>query len=192
MKTNVLLGITGSIAAYKAADIASQLTRRGCSVTAVMTADAQEFITPLTLQTLTRNPVVAGLYDEKQNWRPGHIQLADSADLLLIAPATANLLAKLAAGMADDALTAIALATRAPILHAPAMNGHMWAHPATVRNVETLTGWGHRFIGPDTGMLACGYEGAGRLWPVEKIVEQAWHLLGAVENNPGNGEMRLD
>jgi phosphopantothenoylcysteine decarboxylase len=179
MKKNVILGITGSIAAYKAADLASQLTKAGHSVTAVMTADAQEFITPLTLQTLTRNPVVAGLYDEKQSWRPGHIQLADSADLLLIAPATANILAKLANGLADDALTAIALATRAPVLHAPAMNGKMWAHPATVRNVETLLGWGHQFIGPDDGMLACGYEGTGRLWPVDGIAVRALEILAA-------------
>jgi phosphopantothenoylcysteine synthetase/decarboxylase len=177
MKTNVILGITGSIAAYKAAEIASQLTKHGCSVTAVMTADAQEFITPLTLQTLTRNPVVGSLYDEKQSWRPGHIQLADSADLLLIAPATANVLARMAAGLADDALTAIALATRAPVLHAPAMNGHMWEHPATVRNVDVLRAWGHHFIGPEEGMLACGYEGAGRLWPVEGIVQRALELL---------------
>jgi phosphopantothenoylcysteine decarboxylase len=176
---NILLGITGSIAAYKAADVASLLTKAGHTVTAVMTADAQEFITPLTLQVLTRQPVVTGLYDEKQNWRPGHIQLADSADLLLIAPATANVLAKLAAGIADDALTAIALATRAPILHAPAMNGKMWSHPATVRNVETLRSWGHHFIGPDDGLLACGYEGTGRLWPVEGIVQRAQQLLAA-------------
>lgn len=177
MKKNILLGITGSIAAYKAADVASLLTKAGHSVTAIMTTDAQEFITPLTLQTLTRNPVVAGLYDEKQSWRPGHIQLADSADLLLIAPATANVFARLAAGLADDALTAIALATRAPILHAPAMNGKMWSHPATVRNVATLHAWGHHFIGPDDGMLACGYEGTGRLWPVDGIVQRALELL---------------
>jgi phosphopantothenoylcysteine decarboxylase len=176
---NIILGITGSIAAYKAADVASLLTKAGHIVTAVMTADAQEFITPLTLQVLTRQPVVTGLYDEKQSWRPGHIQLADSADLLLIAPATANVLAKIAAGIADDALTAIALATRAPILHAPAMNGKMWTHPATVRNVETLRSWGHHFIGPDDGLLACGYEGTGRLWPVEGIVQRAGELLAA-------------
>jgi phosphopantothenoylcysteine decarboxylase len=178
MNQNVLLGITGSIAAWKAADIAGLLTKSGCSVTAVMTADAQEFITPLTLQTVTRNPVVTSLYDEKQSWRPGHIQLADSASLLLIAPATANILAKLAAGIADDVLTAIALATRAPILHAPAMNGHMWEHPATARNVEILRAWGHHFIGPDDGMLACGYEGTGRLWAVEGIAKRAMELLG--------------
>lgn len=179
MKKNIILGITGSIAAYKAADLASLLTKAGHSVTAVMTADAQEFITPLTIQTLTRNPVVAGLYDEKQSWRPGHIHLADSADLLLIAPATANVLAKLANGLADDALTAIALATRAPILHAPAMNGKMWSHPATVRNVATLRDWGHQFIGPDDGLLACGYEGTGRLWPVDGIAARALEILAA-------------
>ena len=178
MKPRVLLGITGSIAAYKAADLASQLTKLGCEVTAVMTTDAQEFITPLTIQVLTKNPVVTGLYDEKQSWRPGHIHLADNADLVLIAPATANILAKLAAGTSDDALSAICLATRAPILHAPAMNGKMWSHPATVRNVATLTEWGHQFIGPEAGLLACGYEGLGRLWPVEGIVERVMELLG--------------
>jgi phosphopantothenoylcysteine synthetase/decarboxylase len=174
---NVLLGITGSIAAYKAADAASLLVKRGCAVTAVMTRDAQEFIAPLTLQTLTRSPVVTSLYDEKESWRPGHIQLADAAQLLLIAPATANILAKMAAGIADDALSAIALATRAPILLAPAMNGKMWDHPATQRNVRTLQAWGHQFVGPSEGMLACGYEGIGRLAPVEEIVDRAMAIL---------------
>jgi phosphopantothenoylcysteine decarboxylase len=175
---NIVLGITGSIAAYKAADLASQLTKQGHAVTAVMTADAQQFITPLTLQTLTKRPVVAGLYDEKESWRPGHIQLADEADLILIAPATANTLAKLAHGIADDTLTAIALATRAPFLHAPAMNGKMWLHPATQANVATLKGWGHHFIGPEDGMLACGYEGVGRLWPVQGILDRVKEVLG--------------
>lgn len=175
---NILLGITGSIAAYKAAELASQLMKRGAQVNVVMTRDAQEFITPLTLQTLTRRPVLTNLYDEKESWRPGHIQLADEADLILIAPATANTLAKLANGLADDALSAIALATKAPFLHAPAMNGKMWLHPATQRNVETLKSWGHQFIGPEEGMLACGYEGVGRLWPVEGIVECALEILG--------------
>lgn len=179
MKPNprVILGITGSIAAYKAADLASQLTKRGCDVTAVMTQDAQEFITPLTLQVLTKNPVVTGLYDEKQSWRPGHIELADRADLILVAPATANILAKLAAGIADDALTAICLATRAPFLHAPAMNGKMWDHPATRRNVRTLTEWGHAFTGPAEGMLACGYEGTGRMDEISVIADRAWEIL---------------
>ncbi len=185
MKPNVLLGITGSIAAYKAAELASLLSKRGCNVTAVMTADAQEFITPLTIQVLTQNPVVTGLYDEKQSWRPGHIQLADGADLVVVAPASANILAKLAHGLADDALSAICLATRAPILHAPAMNGKMWSHPATVRNVATLTEWGYHFIGPEAGLLACGYEGLGRLWPVEGIVERIMELLAGRPETSG-------
>lgn len=175
---NILLGVSGSIAAYKAADIASGLVKLGHNVTCVMTKDAQEFVTPLVLQTLSKNPVVTGLYDEKESWRPGHIKLADDADLVLIAPATANLLAKLANGIADDVLTAICLATPARFLIAPAMNGKMWTHPATQRNAETITGFGrHEFIGPDEGMLSCGYEGIGRLWPTEGIVERAHAIL---------------
>jgi phosphopantothenoylcysteine decarboxylase/phosphopantothenate--cysteine ligase len=174
----VLLGITGSIAAYKAADIASQLVRQGCEVTCILTKEAQQFVTPLTLQVLSKQPVVTDLFDEKESWRPTHIQLADGADLLLIAPATANVLAALAHGFANDALTSIALATRAPILIAPAMNGKMWSHAATQQNVATLKSRGCHFIGPDDGMLACGYEGAGRLWPVEKVVAEAIERLG--------------
>jgi len=138
----------------------------------VMTTGATQFITPLTLQTLSRHPVTTSIFDEKSSWHPGHIELADSADLLLIAPATADIIAKLAHGFADDALTAIALATAAPLL-APAMNGKMWLHPATVANVETLRRRGADFIGPEEGMLACGYEGIGRLWPVDEIVAKA-------------------
>lgn len=174
---NVVLGVSGSIAAYRAADIASQLTKRGCEVHVVMTHDAQEFITPLTLQVLSKHPVTTSLYDEKQSWHPGHIELADNADLLLVAPATANVVAKFALGLADDTLSAIALATRAPILMAPAMNGKMWTHPATEQNAATLRSRGVEFIGPEEGMLACGYEGIGRLWPVEGIVEKAMAML---------------
>jgi phosphopantothenoylcysteine decarboxylase len=173
----ILLGVSGSIAAYKAADLASGLTKLGHSVTVVMTADATQFITPMTLQVLSKNPVVAGLYDEKESWRPGHIELADEADLLLVAPATANQVAKFANGIADDVLGAIHLATRAPILLAPAMNGKMWQHPATQDNIERLKSREVRFIGPEEGMLACGYEGIGRLWPVEGIIEAAEELL---------------
>ncbi len=174
---SILLGVTGSIAAYKAADLASQLTKQGHSVTVVMTADAAEFITPLTLQVLSKNAVVTGLYDEKESWRPGHIALADEADLLLVAPATANCIAKFANGIADDALSAIYLATPAPTLLAPAMNGKMWLHPATTDNAERLRARGVHFIGPEEGMLACGYEGIGRLWPVEGIVDAAESVL---------------
>lgn len=175
----IVLGVTGSIAAHKAADLASLLTKSGFSVHVVMTADAQRFITPVPFKTLSRNPVITGLYDDAEGWKPQHIELADSADLLLLAPATANVIAKLAAGIADDALTCIALALnpQARVVIAPAMNGKMWQHPATKQNVETLKGRGAEFIGPEEGLLSCGYEGIGRLWPVEKIAQRAVDLL---------------
>jgi phosphopantothenoylcysteine decarboxylase len=176
----VVLGVTGSIAAHRAADLTSQLTKSGCDVRVVLTLDAQKFITPLPFKTLSRNPVVTELYDEEGGWKPMHIKLADEADLLLIAPATANNLAKLAHGLADDALTCIALALRpgARLLIAPAMNGKMWLHPATQQNVALLRKRGAEFIGPEEGMLSCGYEGLGRLWPVEKIAARTLELLG--------------
>ena len=176
---NIVLGVTGSIAAHKAADLASGLTKQKCNVRVVMTPDAQRFITPLPFKTLSRNPVVTDLYDEEEGWKPTHIRLADEADLLLIAPATANVIAKLAHGLANDALSGIALALnpKAKTLIAPAMNGKMWLHPATQQNVATLKQRGVEFIGPEAGMLACGYEGLGRLWPVEKIAERALELM---------------
>ncbi len=173
----VVLGVTGSIAAYKAAELTSLLVKQGHTVFVVMTSDAAEFITPLTLQTLSKNPVITSFYDEKENWRPGHIALADRANLLLIAPATAHVIAELAHGFAAHPLAAIALATRAPILMAPAMNGKMWEHTATQENVATLTTRGVEFIGPEAGMLACGYEGIGRLWKVDEIAFRAEFLL---------------
>lgn len=175
----VILGVTGSIAAYKAVDLASLLVKQGCDVRVVLTADALRFITPLPFKTLSRRRVVTDLYDEEEGWKPSHIELADSANLLLIAPATANVLAKMAHGLADDALTCIALALNpeAKLLVAPAMNGKMWLHPATQRNVETLRERGVEFIGPDKGMLSCGYEGVGRLWEIEKIGLRALEML---------------
>ena len=178
----VVLGVTGSIAAYKSAELASLLVKQGHDVFVVMTHDATEFITPLTLQTLSKNPVTTSFYDEKENWRPGHIELADRADLLLIAPATAHVIAELAHGLASHPLAAIALATRAPILIAPAMNGKMWEHPATQENVEKLKARGVEFIGPEEGMLACGYEGVGRLWKVDDIAFRAEFLLARQDN----------
>src|SRR5437868_10526634 len=178
----IVLGVTGSIAAYKSAELASLLVKQNHNVFVVMTEDAVEFITPLTLQTLSKNPVMTGFYNEKENWRPGHIELADEADLLLIAPATANIIAELAHGLASRPLAAIALATRAPILVAPAMNGKMWLHSATIENVETLKSRGVEFIGPEEGMLACGYEGLGRLWKVDDIAFRAEFLLARQEN----------
>lgn len=180
MSKTIVLGVTGSIAAHKAVDIASLLAKAGHSVHVVMTADAQRFITPLPFKTLSRHPVVTDLYDEEEGWKPTHITLADSADLLLVAPATANVLAKMANGIADDALTCIALAIQpaAKVLVAPAMNGKMWQHPATQENVATLKRRGVQFVGPDSGMLSCGYEGVGRLETVEEIVRRTSELLG--------------
>lgn len=179
-KRTVVLGVTGSIAAYKSAEIASFLCKSGHEVFVVMTRSAAEFITPLTLATLSRNPVLRDLSEEQEGgWRPGHIELADRADLLLVAPASADSIARLANGFADDALGAVALATRAPLLIAPAMNGKMWEHPATRANTETLKTRGATFVGPAEGMLACGYEGTGRLADVAEIVAHAGKILAA-------------
>src|ERR1051325_6089895 len=181
MGKNIVLGVTGSIAAYKAADLTSMLTKQGCEVHVVLTSDALKFITPVPFKTLSRNPVVTDLYDEEEGWQPTHIKLADEASLLLVAPATANTIAKLAQGIADDALTCIALALnpKAKILIAPAMNGKMWLHSATQQNVATIRSRGAEFIGPDDGLLSCGYEGIGRLWPVEKVAARALKLVGS-------------
>ena len=175
----VVLGVTGSIAAHKAVDLASQLTKRGCEVRVVMTAEAQRFVTAVPFKTLSRHPVVTDLYADGDAWEPGHIKLADEADLLLVAPATANTIAKLAHGLADDALSCLTLALNpeAKILIAPAMNGKMWLHPATRQNVQTLLARGVEFLGPEAGLLSCGYEGVGRLWPVDRIVDRAMELL---------------
>ena len=171
----IVLGVTGSIAAHKAIDIASRLTQSDRDVRVVLTADALKFVQPLPFKTLSRNPVVTDLYDEEEGWRPTHIRLADKASLLLVAPATANTLAKMALGLADDALSCLALALnpQARVLVAPAMNGKMWLHPATQGHVATLKSRGVEFIGPDDGLLSCGYEGVGRLSLVDTIVARA-------------------
>jgi phosphopantothenoylcysteine decarboxylase len=175
----IILGVTGSIAAHKAVDLASLLTKRDCQVHVVLTADAMRFVTALPFKTLSRQPVITDLYDDREGWQPAHIQLADEADLLLVAPATAQTLAKMALGLADNTLTCIALAlnSNARVLVAPAMNGKMWLHPATQTHVATLKSRGAEFIGPESGMLSCGYEGVGRLWPVESIADRALEML---------------
>jgi len=173
----VIVGVTGSIAAYKAADMVSKLVKRGFEVYVAMTQAAQEFVTPLTFQTLSRNPVMTSVFDGKRDWKPGHIDLADRANLLLVAPATANIIAELAHGFAGNPISEIALATLAPVLIAPAMNGKMWLHAATQDNVKLLRSRGVEFIGPEEGILACGYEGLGRLWNVDDIVERAASVI---------------
>jgi len=168
----ITLGITGSIAAYKAADLTSQLVKLGHEVHCVMTAAATEFITPLTLQVLSRQPVLVSLQDEKDSWKPGHIELADSADLFVVAPLSADTMGNFANGLAPDPLSSIylALPRQTPVILAPAMNGKMWLHPATTRNIAQLKEDGCQFVEPATGDLACGYQGVGRLADVQDIL----------------------
>jgi phosphopantothenoylcysteine decarboxylase len=173
----ILLGVTGSIAAYKAADLLRELQARGADVHVLMTDSAQRFITALTFNTLSRNPVASSLWEEESGWCPGHIELADKADLFLVAPATANVLAQFAQGLASNLLTSVYLATRAPVLIAPAMNGKMWDHPATQQNRAILEERGHVFIEPSEGELACGYSGNGKLAGIAEIVVAAEALL---------------
>lgn len=174
---NILLAITGGIAAYKSASLARLLVKYGHNVQVIMTKGATAFISPLTLQALTGNAVHIQLLDETAEAGMGHIQLAKWADLLIIAPASANTLARLSMGMADDLLTTVCLATTAPILVAPAMNQQMWANPAVVLNTQTLTDLGYQIIEPASGEQACGDVGAGRLPEPEALFEQVqWAL----------------
>ncbi|AJD90946.1 phosphopantothenoylcysteine decarboxylase [Jeotgalibacillus malaysiensis] len=168
---NILLCVSGGIAVYKAVALTSKLSQAGFNVKVMMTESAIEFVTPLTFQAMSRNDVYYDTFDEKDSAKIAHIDLADWADLVLIAPATANVLGKLANGIADDMITTTLLATTAPVWAAPAMNVHMYSHPAVLKNIDTLHERGVRFIEPSEGFLACGYVGKGRLEEPEKITE---------------------
>ena len=173
----IVLGVTGGIAAYKAAELVRELVRSGAEVFVVMTRGAQEFITPLTLQTLSGNKVATELFSLLEESEIGHISLADQADILVIAPATANIIGKIAGGIADDMLSTVVMATQAPVLLAPAMNVHMWENSITQENIQKLRARGYYFIDPEAGELACGYEGKGRLAELPAIVEEIQTLL---------------
>ncbi len=177
MSKRIVLGVTGSIAAYRAAELASTLTKEGIEVDVVLTDEAQRFITPLTFNAVTRRDVYTRENDGMRDGQPAHISLADHADLVIVAPATAHLIAQLAHGLAPDLLTSLLLATPAPVIIAPAMNGKMWHHPATQDNVILLEKRGVSIVGPEAGLLACGYEGLGRLWPVPDIARQILERL---------------
>lgn len=177
----VVMGITGGIAAYKACEVVSRLTKLGARIFVVMTENACHFVTPLTFQTLSKNPVVTDTFAPPVSWEVEHIALAKKADLFLIAPATANIMAKMAHGLADDMLSTTVLATRAPILLAPAMNTGMWDNPATKENAATLKTRGVRFVGPAGGMLACGDSGIGRMSEPEEIVGACVEILSKKE-----------
>ncbi len=169
----------GSIAAFRAAEIASTLVNEGATVHCAMTQSAAQFITPLTMQTLSRNPVQVGSIECAEDWKPQHIHIADTIDAMLVAPATANGLGSFANGLAPDVLSSIYLATRAPVILAPAMNGNMFTHPATQANIERLKERGHTFIEPERGVLACGYEGDGKLASLERILGALASVLEA-------------
>ncbi len=176
---HIVLGVTGSIAAYKACELARLMMKAKWSVHVIMTANAQKFVTPLTFQTLSRNPVGTDAFAAIANWEPEHIALAERADLFVVAPCTANCAAKLAHGIADDLLTSTALACRAPLVLAPAMNDGMWDNPATQDNLETLRRRNAVIVDPGNGELACGSYGKGRMADPQRIFEHLQKILAS-------------
>lgn len=181
----IVLGVTGGIAAYKAAEVVSRLRKLGANVHVIMTKNATRFITPLTMETMSANPVVVDTFDRPATWEVEHITLAKRAEVFAIAPATANIMAKMACGIADDMLSTTVLATKAPVLLAPAMNVGMWTAEATQRNAETLKARGVRFVGPDAGFQACGDVGTGRMSEPEAIVAAIVDMLCPVQDMLG-------
>lgn len=184
----ILLCVTGGIAVFKAAALTSQLYKKGADVKVMMTPAAQQFVTPLTFQTMSRNHVYVDTFDEKDPKKIAHIELADWADLVVIAPATANIIAKLAHGLADDMISTTLTATTAPIFIAPAMNSHMYEHRAVKQNMQTLASFGYRFIEPGEGLLACGYVGKGRLAEPEEIVRSLEQYFLKTNEQPLQGK----
>lgn len=173
----ITLGVTGAISAYKALELTRCLVKEGAEVRPVMTRSAAEFITPLSLSTLARCQVSTGLFDPTSESRVSHIDLAQTSDLIIVAPATANIIGKAANGIADDLLSTVLMAASVPVLYAPSMNSHMWANPAVQANVKKLEKQGALFVGPAEGELACGYAGKGRLSAVDEILEAAKEAL---------------
>lgn len=184
-KPCVVLGVTGGIAVYKACELLRLLQKRGIDVFVVMTQNACRFVAPLTFETLSGHPVAVDTFDRPQTWEVEHIALAKRADLFLIAPATANIMGKMACGIADDMLSTTVMATRAPVLVAPAMNTGMWENAAVQQNVKTLRARGVEIVAPVSGHLACGDNGAGKLEDVAVIAERACGLLFAKKDMEG-------
>ncbi len=187
MTKNIILGVTGSIAAFKAAIIVSKLKSLDFDITVIMTKSAQRFIHPLTFRTLSQNKVVTDIFIDESVYDPQHVSIAHKADLLVIAPATANIIGKLASGIADDALTSTAMASNVPVIIAPAMEENMYMNPITQRNISILQEVGYKFIGPEKGRLASGRAGVGRLADVELIIQAIIDGL----NNKFNPEIEL-
>lgn len=175
---NILIGVTGGIAAYKICDVISYLKRNGANVDVIMTESATKFITPLTLETLAKSRVVVDMFHEKEHVDVEHISLARKADLVLIAPATANIIGKIANGIADDMLSTTVMATKAPVLIAPAMNNGMFENRIVQDNMKKLKEYGYKFIDPVEGNLACGYKAIGKLADRNTIIEKINNILG--------------
>lgn len=187
----IVLGVTGSIAAYKACELTRLFVKDGYDVRVIMTEGGTRFVTPLTFRTLSRNPVAIDLFDEPEEWVPGHISLAECASLMVIAPCTANVLAKLAHGMADDMLTATALATKAPLLVAPAMNSGMWENPATQANLAALAARGTAIVDAGNGALACGTTGKGRMAEAQEVFDACLRVLAVTKSEPSPMQNKL-
>ena len=173
----IILGVSGCIAVHKSLDVASQLVKQRASVHVVMTSNATRMVQPIQFQVISRNPVLLNLYDSKDDWQPPHISLADLADLLVVAPATANIVGKIANGIADDALSTVAISVHCPILLAPAMNSYMYQNAFVEKNLQKLRKNGINLIEPASGLLACGHEGIGRLEEVDVILERITSVL---------------
>lgn len=174
---HIILGITGSIAAYKACDLIGLLKKSGCDVTCLLTKEAGEFITPLTLETLSGNKVISDMFALPENRTPLHTSLADKANLVVICPATANIIGKLASGICDDILCCTIFATKAPVLIAPAMNDNMYKHKIVQKNIAILKEIGYKFIGPVKGHLACGYDAIGHLADIAAVFKESKKLI---------------
>ena len=185
----IVVGITGSIAAFKAIELVSNLRKKGADVHCVMTASAREFLTPLTLRTLSQNPVITAMFAEPQRWNVEHVGLAEAADLVMVVPASANIIGKVCHGLADDFLTTMIMATKATVLFAPAMNVQMYLNPIVQKNISALKEQGYHFVGPGCGNLACGTEGQGRLSELPVILAKAEELL--VKEKPLRGKKVL-
>ena len=194
----IVVAVCGGIAAYKVADVVSKLVQAGAGVTVCMTAGAQKFITPLTFEALSGRPVRTGTFTLVESSDPQHISLTERADLMLVAPATNNIIAKVAHGLCDDLVSLMVCAAACPVVFAPAMNDRMWAHPVAQENVAKLAGLGYQFIGPEEGWLACRNVGAGRLSDPGKIVEEVTRMLtvpggiGAPKSRVGGVAVEID
>lgn len=176
-KKTVILGVTGSIAAYKACDITSTMRKDGLDVHVILTKEAEAFVTPLTFQTLSGNKVAAGMFELPEEWDPAHISLAQKADIIVVAPASANIIGKIASGICDDLLTCVIAATKAPVLMAPAMNTNMYENKIVQGNILKLKSHGYKFIGPVKGRLACGTDGIGHIADPSEIIKESKRLL---------------